>query len=779
MDKINSIYQQTFDFNKPLVFFPVRHHSVVCSYHLQQTIKEYQPNCILIEGPSNANSCIPYLVHENSKPPLSIYCSVKDKKGVLGEEEGIYHCYYPFLEYSPEFQALKLANKSGISSFFIDLPYGEYLAYTKKERENYNHDYLLAHSEYINRLCEKQKCRNFNELWEKFFELDGLNMSSQEFIKNLLTYCVYAREDYTQEMLENEGSLAREFAMFQALEEKKQKYDKILVVTGGFHVAGMLAFLNKELKYTLSKKSVESEAYVMAYSFKATDQLNGYASGMPYPAFYQNVWEQIKNPQPYMVALLSYIAICGQQSRKQKAVVSMADEIEAYQMAQGLKALREKPQTGVYELIDSIETAFIKTDRTLTQSTVKEVLEQILTGNGVGKLTREADVPPLVKDFYAHLELLSLQKSTAEHELALEIYKKKKHKKISEFFYQLLFLKAPFCEKLKGPDFIHKKDMSRIREIWKYQWQEEVERSLIEKSMYGGTLKEASTSLVSQILKERLQHAGKASSLIIESLLMGLQHTLEPILMNLSEIISHDGVFSSIAECLGNLHYIEQQELVTYEKQLIQINALLAFAYQRVISLMSGVSKIAVEEENNIISNLKEIYYLVFKQEALNEDLFIDQLVELNKTINVNSAIDGATCGLLYGMKKMNDEQVLKVAASYLFGTGDKFFKSSRFLKGLFATARDIILTNDDLINGISSFLEVLEEEKFLGLLPDMRIAFSFFTPQEIDTIGRRIADIFTGETNTSEQRSFNFTQEEGQKFNDDVMEQLREWGVK
>ena len=38
-----------------IIFFPIRHHSPACSYHLKNLIKEYQPDCILIEGPIEAN----------------------------------------------------------------------------------------------------------------------------------------------------------------------------------------------------------------------------------------------------------------------------------------------------------------------------------------------------------------------------------------------------------------------------------------------------------------------------------------------------------------------------------------------------------------------------------------------------------------------------------------------------------------------------------------------------------------------------------------------------
>lgn len=39
------------DLSAPLLYFPVRHHSPACAFHLQKAIAAYQPDCILIEGP--------------------------------------------------------------------------------------------------------------------------------------------------------------------------------------------------------------------------------------------------------------------------------------------------------------------------------------------------------------------------------------------------------------------------------------------------------------------------------------------------------------------------------------------------------------------------------------------------------------------------------------------------------------------------------------------------------------------------------------------------------
>ena len=156
-----------FDFSAPCLYFPIRHHSPACSWHLKKAIEEYWPDCILIEGPENADSLIPVLASEESKTPLALYYSFQDNEGRLGTEKGAYKCYYPFTACSPEYVAMKEAMALGISCHLIDLSYGEILMATardqgllsKEEKVSYNDDYLLSRSRFVQLLCEKTGLR--------------------------------------------------------------------------------------------------------------------------------------------------------------------------------------------------------------------------------------------------------------------------------------------------------------------------------------------------------------------------------------------------------------------------------------------------------------------------------------------------------------------------------------------------------------------------------------------------------------------------------------------
>ena len=92
-----------FSLDAPVLYYPVRHHSPACAWHLERVIQRYSPDCILVEGPENANDLIPVLTHPDTKAPVALYYAYRDDAGLLGPEHGeeSFRCYYPFLDHSP------------------------------------------------------------------------------------------------------------------------------------------------------------------------------------------------------------------------------------------------------------------------------------------------------------------------------------------------------------------------------------------------------------------------------------------------------------------------------------------------------------------------------------------------------------------------------------------------------------------------------------------------------------------------------------------------------
>ena len=415
-----------FDLTAPCLYFPVRHHSPACSLHLERTLEAYRPDCVLVEGPENANHLLPLLKRPEARPPLALYYALRDEKGLLGEPEEVYKCYYPFLECSPELVALRWAEGAGAEGRFIDLSYGQILRACAQdrglrrpgERRSYQDEGRFSHGAFLERLCEKTGLRSYSEFWEKYFEVNGLTMDTADFVHQMHTYCTLARETTPPQELEEDGTLAREAHMAQAISAACQTHSRVLVVTGGFHTWGLLHPVEIAPPAEQFPDGTE-QVYPMVYSMEAADALSGYASGMPAPGFYHRVWEKLHGEeadQAYSQSVLELLAAAGRKLRHKGEALSVADETCALDLARGLAELRGKAQPGLYELQDGVLSAFVKGEATAASCLPLEVLRSLTTGDQVGALPDDALIPPLASDFQAQCARLGLSLKTAQRQ---------------------------------------------------------------------------------------------------------------------------------------------------------------------------------------------------------------------------------------------------------------------------------------------------------------------------------------------------------------------------
>lgn len=755
-EEIEELLINTFDFNSNVVFFPIRHHSPACSYHLKKTIKEYKPDIILIEGPIDANGVKEFLCDEESIMPVAIYYSYSDSKGFISEEKKQYKCYYPFLDASPELVALREGKNNNIKTKFIDLPYSEILINSKEgqgllknaEKSSYNDDYLIAENKFINTLCEKQGCRNFSELWEKVFEIQGIYIESREFIKNILSYCYISRLYSSEETLKNEACIAREIFMAQNIQAEMNKHNKVLVVSGGFHTYGIYKLLKSENQLKMHKIREEDKGvYLMIYSMEACDALNGYNSGMVFPNFYNEVYsnieEKVKNP--YESAVLKNLILCGKEVRKNNGCLSTFDEICALNMAKGLAGLRNKKESGVYELIDAVTSSYIKGDLNVSTEEPLKILYKNIRGNTIGQLSEKADVPPIIKDFKVNADKYNLKiTTTLEQNVSLEMYSKEKHRQISYLLHRMNFLDTGFCKLVKGPNILLKKNLNIVRETWKYKYNTKVNAALIDSSVYGATLEEAVKTIAEKQIKENAQRCGDIAKILVQCLNMGLFDMFNENISHLNKVIAEDGSFFSLKDCLYYIKYVYEVKILYNLESLDVVRNLITCIYNKICILIPDLKNIKEDEERKAIDALKEVYNITLNRElTLDGEMLSEALKSLLNMVNNNSSIEGAVLGIMYALGEESIEHIKSVVKGYLLGTKDIIKSIPQFLTGLFCTCKDLMFIDNCIIEAIDCLVNTLEAEEFIKVIPQLRLSFSYFTPKEIDEIGFKVSKLY------------------------------------
>ncbi len=747
-----------FDYNSQLLYFPIRHHSPVCSVQLMRVISEYSPQCILIEGPENANHIIEHLASEEASFPLALYYSYKDSKKALNpdddDETHSYSCYYPMLEYSPEQVAIKTAVDNKIDVKFIDLPFGKRLLSTDKDtgvrkrldKNNYSDDYLISSTKIARALCEATGFSSFDSFWEAHFEINGLSLSPSDFVTQFNSYTYALRKGSTHEELLADSTIIREQFMREQIDIAKDSYDRVLVVTGGFHTYGLMhADSGKKLAYNKTKLDDES-IYLMPYSMEEADAMNGYASGMVSPGFYQLVWDSIKSgaQTPYEDTVLKLILETAKASKKKKVLITMTDEASAYNVAKGLALLRNKEQCGKYECRDGILSSYIKGELNPATELPLDILSGYFTGNAIGDIPSTAPTPPIVKDFMERAKRHRLKiDNTTRKELVLSVFAKATHREISRFLHTLSFLECDFCQQKRGSNLKDDKDKNIIRETWEYRLAPMVLTRLIEHSVHGATVGAAAYHLLADKIKQTTS-AQQCAQLLIDCFLMGVSDKLELLKQKTTDTIVSDDDYFSCGNALYHLVHLYRLREFYGETDNIDYINLIDMCFHKTLSTLEYVKNCGEDNEQEAIKTIKLLFDIASKDEFSHyKDDILETFTDIAYSNPVNPTLLGAVQGILYAMGSVDTNIITHGFNSYLINI-DKAIQGAKYLSGVFYTARDIIFVGDEFLHCIGSLVSSLSSENFIAMLPDFRLTFSYFTPSEVDRISKAVAKMLS-----------------------------------
>jgi hypothetical protein len=92
----------------------IRHHGVGSARNVVEMLEKLKPDMILVEGPPELDAVTKWVGEKDLKPPVSILCYDVDSPQRAS--------FYPFAEFSPEWQAMIFAKKNNVPVRMMDLP---------------------------------------------------------------------------------------------------------------------------------------------------------------------------------------------------------------------------------------------------------------------------------------------------------------------------------------------------------------------------------------------------------------------------------------------------------------------------------------------------------------------------------------------------------------------------------------------------------------------------------------------------------------------------------
>lgn len=775
----------------PRVYFaPLRHHSPACAFALQAMLRELRPAAVLIEGPDGFTPMLPLLQDERTQPPVALLSQMQlpPGPGKAGQMARTQSAFFPFCDYSPEWVALRTGAQLGAQVAFIDLPwqarpdrYGREEGQEGQEEQDGQADSLmaeryLAHSRYLNALARHAGCRDHDELWDHLFEVraPAAMQDWRALFGDVFAYCAMARLDYEPAVLEAEGSLPRERHMAAHIARWcTQVEGPVVVVTGGFHTSALIELLAQgghKAAAAAAAAGAAAPSWLIRYSFERLDALNGYASGMPAPAYYQALWQalQASSGTPLQDVAVDTLATLAQQSRERglQQRLSTAEVQAGVLQAVRLAALRGHAGPGRQDLIDAMHSCFIKGAIDDGTQGVLDDMRRLMTGSRLGDIPPSAGSPPLVEDARALARRHGLRLDDSERRTArLDLYRKDRHRQRSRFFHLMHYLDAGLARWQSGPDFINGTGLELLFEEWTYAWTPLVEARLIELSSMGASLAEVA---LARLLRDEqaLVEAGQAgsarvaSALVLRACLVGLHERLPALLGHVSRHVHEDPQLASVLACghtLVTLWRAREPLGVRDDPQLQQqvrqqIQVLVRKVWPAALFLLPALADTGADAEKNQVAQLLSLREFgraarsALAQDQADEVAVAFEPAQLHAHLaglvaqrNGAPGICGAAAALLF-LDGAWSEGELAGLLEQRFGAGAVADDAVRFLSGLMAAAPELLLTQPQLRRSFNQMLASWDEHSFIAYLPELRLAFTGLKPQETGELAESLA---------------------------------------
>jgi hypothetical protein len=745
-----------FDRERGTYFVPVRHHSPACAWHLRALLREVRPRQILIEAPIDFEPLIPVLLDPATRPPVAI---VAFGEGEAGGEPRRVISYYPFCAHSPEYLALAEGHALGAQLRFIDLPAGARLALAPDEEQaprSFLDERPFDLSAYTRALCRRTSCRDEHELWDHLFETRlGLG-SAETFFASVAAYCTAVRETASDAEMHADGTYAREAHMSTCLGEALSREGPIVVVTGGFHTGALIAPSLPAETVRASRQSASARSYLIRYGQQELDRLNGYASGLPLPHYYQHLWETAGNGivSPVLWRDSAAALLTGFSAHLRATKPSLTPPLPAIanslEHAVQLAALRGRPGPTRQDLLDAAQSCLVKGEVASGAAPILDELGAFLKGHALGNVPLSAGSPPLVETVRQEAKRLGFELDySARKTRELDVHRSERHRRVSRFLHAMAFLETGFANRLGGPDILSAWSLELVIETWTVAWSPMVEAKLIALAADGDTIETVALAEVRRQLRKmgddgNERGAAAAIQLLLKACQIGLQEHIGLILPVVEAEIAGDPDLAAVTKALSALFLLWRARNLFGMVGDARVERLVGTAYRRSLYLLEGVKDTKEERLRDVLgglATLREVVGSASGETPAVDGFLFAQNVERRVAEEMPPVLSGAMAALAYLAGLREAEFLTDRLHGHLTGAYVDPADNIAALNGMVAIAPELVWRVPGLLPAIDSIVAGLEDDRFIALLPHLRLAFAALNPRETDDVAARLAE--------------------------------------
>ena len=738
-------------------YFGIRHHGPGCSARLVSALDKLQPKKILIEGPTDCSELLPLLAHHETRPPVALLA--------YATETPECHFYYPFAQFSPEYQACLWAVNHGVPVAFIDVPVNIKLAKALLAFEQQDDiDELMQEStqqtdEQITAKTDELSALSFDPIgvlaklagyqdgeswWNDLLEQshgDGDDQAVFVAIGNAMTVL---RQKLIESHSEQEEDLVREAYMRLQIAEHTKEDTTVAVVCGAWHTPALDPACQlyhadgKPIKFTtkadtalvkkLPKKLPASKVkstWIPWTSVRLASRY--YGAGVNAPMWYLHLWQSrfAKNaPEQWLTKVANAL-------REKGNIVSTASVIEAVRLSNSLARLRGR-NVGFEELGESAVACLCFGEPLLWE----QISDELLLGQEVGQIPSDMPLAPLLEDLQRLQKQTKLKPEALQKEILLDLRSQIGLNK-SWLLHRLNILGVAWGQELDATS-----SQGTFREKWLLAWEPEFSVALVENLVYGNTIYGAS----SRKLTEQIGKQSDLSQLVLyiqQALKSGLNDAVAVGLERLSEQATHTDNTLVLIKSIAPLVHLQRYGTAR-QMALDKVGELVyELVIKASVSLPYTIKNINDEESLAYHEHINKAHHAL---KLCNDETLMQAWWQAFVSIADNDGdeyspmVRGLIIRLLYQAKHL-DGDLLATILQKTLSPAVKSHWAARFFEGFFDGAVLDLLYDKLLLSALQNWVMALDETDFVEHLPLFRRVFSTLDSSE----RKRLLDVIFG----------------------------------
>lgn len=699
----------------------IRHHGPGSARRVRTALEKIKPDIVLVEGPPDADGILEWVGHDELKPPVAILVFQPDdpKKAV----------FYPFSEFSPEWQAILYARQHKIPVKFMDLPMAHQfeLRHQPAADSSLNNNVVIPDAETLRRnpVAWLAAAAGFEEeetWWEHEFEY----RQDEEQVFDAITEGMHALRTDLPLPYDREEQLREAWMRKTIRQAEKEMYTEIAVICGAWHAPALAHMPKAKEDNDLLKglPKVKTAVSWVPWTYNRLSYTSGYGAGINSPGWYEHLWHHPTDDGTRWMARVARLF------REQQKDISVAHVMEAVRLANALASLRRLPRAGLEELNEATLSVLCNGEDIL----IKLIEKALIVSDKIGEVPIDVPRPPLQTDIEKLQKKLRLPQTADFKDYTLDLRKENDLER-SIFLHRLELLG------IKWGDRYDVSSKGTFKEQWRLQWDPSLSIDIIERGSWGNTVEEATNSYV----KYRAQAAGNLKEVctLLESAIPAeLDAAIDLLIQQINNLAAATGDVMQLMTVLPNLVQISRYGNVRKTDAALVEGIINGMITRICISLPAACTSLAEDAALQLL----ELFYnmndaiLLLQQDDLTSQ-WTQTLSYIAHNNNTAPVIAGYATRLLSDHRQITGAELVK-AFSYTMSTANAPAVAAAWLEGFLKGSGTLLLVDNDLWTVVNNWMNQLEQDTFTQLLPLLRRTFSGFSKPERRKLGEKAKSV-------------------------------------